>query len=106
MSALRLSLYQPREQSAYHPSHGTVDLDGAGMKVLGLRMKDADVPLWREVIKAITIELDLREVIMREREADMTLRTLKAGLEEDPDNPFLIAHVGALEASEGGAREV
>lgn len=61
-----MSLYEPREGSAYHLGHGTVDLDATGMKVLALRMRESDVPLWREVAKAITVELDLREVLMRE----------------------------------------
>lgn len=107
MSTLRMSLYQPREGSAFHPSRGNVELDAASIKVMGLRVRDEDVSLWREAIKAITVALDLREVMMRKAEQRQELAAIKAALADDPDNPFLLAHLSALEGvGEGGAGEV
>jgi len=53
---------------AFHPSHGYAEID-SGVKVTTSKISDADIPVWRQMLKVMSIELDLREELAAQLKA-------------------------------------
>jgi hypothetical protein len=67
--------------TAFHASFGFAEID-SGVKVTEAKISDADIPVWRQMLKVMSIELDLREELAAQLKGPTTEGTENTEIEE------------------------